>query len=248
MRVRCRNLRLSLPSDGAEVLLLRDLSFEVGQGEFVALLGPGGCGKTTLLRIIAGQLRPREGEVHRILTSADTHQRVLLVPQQAALFPWMTALENAAFGLEMQGVKRAEREQRAAELLRRYGLAGYEGTYPCELPPALGRRVALIRGFLSDPAVLLIDEPFTSLDVGARLGLQQSLLDLWEQHRRKTLLFATDDCREAALLSDRVLLLSPRPATVVAEVRIPLPRPRPAALTLEPEFFSLERELRRHAQ
>jgi ABC-type nitrate/sulfonate/bicarbonate transport system ATPase subunit len=106
MRIRFRNLRVSLPSVGGEALILRDLSLEVGQGEFLALAGPSGCGKTTLLGAIAGLVRPREGDIQRILTAADTNQRVLLVPQRDSLFPWMTVLENAAFGLEMQGVEK----------------------------------------------------------------------------------------------------------------------------------------------
>jgi ABC-type nitrate/sulfonate/bicarbonate transport system ATPase subunit len=246
MRVRCRNLRVSLPAHGAERLVLRNLGCEAGQSDFLTFLGPRGCGKTTLLHVIAGLVHPREGEVQRILTAADTNQRVLLVPQHRSVFPWMTALENAAFGLEMQRVEKAERQRRAGELLERYGLAGQERVYPQELPEGLWRRVALIRGFLSDPAVLLIDEPFAALDLPTRLALQQDLLDLWERHGRKTTLFATDDCREAVLLSDRVIVLSPRPAHVVTEVPIPLPRPRLPSVRLEPEFLALERELVRH--
>jgi NitT/TauT family transport system ATP-binding protein len=235
---------VSFPASGGEVPVLRDLSFETGQGEFLTVVGPSGCGKTTLLRTIAGVVRPREGEVQRIITAADTNRRVLLVFQENSLFPWMTALENAAFGLEMQGVEKAERERRAGELLRRYGVAGREGAYPHELSLGMKQRVAVIRCFLSDPAVLLMDEPFAALDVQTRLKLQQELLDLWEQNH-KTVVFVTHDCEEAVLLSDRVLVLSPQPATVIAELRIPFPRPRGAALTLEGDFLALKREIAR---
>jgi NitT/TauT family transport system ATP-binding protein len=244
MRLRCRNLWVSFRSDGREVPVLRDLAFEAGQGEFLTVVGPSGCGKTTLLRTIAGLIRPQVGEVQRIITAADTNQQVLLVFQEDNLFPWMTALENAAFGLEMQGVAKAERERRAGELLRRYGMAGRERAYPHELSLGMKQRVAVIRCFLSDPAVLLMDEPFGALDVQTRLKLQQELLDLWEQNH-KTVVFVTHDCEEAVLLSDRVLVLSPQPARLIAEVRIPFPRPRAPELTLEGDFLTLKREIAR---
>jgi ABC-type nitrate/sulfonate/bicarbonate transport system ATPase subunit len=147
----------------------------------------------------------------------------------------------------MQGVEKGMRERRAAELLRRCGMAEFEQAYPHELAPGMQQRLAVTRGFLSDPAALLIDDPFAELDVHTRVKAQQELQALWEEHRRKTVIFATRDCEEAALLGDRALVLSPRPGTVIAELQIPLPRPRRSGLTLEPEFVSLERELVCHA-
>jgi len=164
------------------------------------------------------------------------------VSQEHSLFPWMTVLENAAFGCEMQGVPRREREDRARELLHRLGFAGRECAYPHELSLGMKQRVAVARCFLSDPAVMLMDEPFAALDCQRRLVLQQELLDLWEQNH-KTVIFVTHDVEEAILLSDRILVFSRQPGRIVAEIPIQLPRPRTAAITLTEEFLLLKRRL-----
>jgi len=195
-----------------------------------------------LLRVLAGAVTPSEGEVERIPSPADRNQNVLLVSQEHSLFPWMTVLENAAFGCEMQGVPRREREDRARELLHRLGFAGRECAYPHELSLGMKQRVAVARCFLSDPAVMLMDEPFAALDCQRRLVLQQELLDLWEQNH-KTVIFVTHDVEEAILLSDRILVFSRQPGRIVAEIPIQLPRPRTAAITLTEEFLLLKRRL-----
>jgi NitT/TauT family transport system ATP-binding protein len=221
---------------------LRDLTFCGGDGEFLTFLGPSGCGKTTLLRVLAGLLAPESGAVHRVAGPDDRNSSVLLVSQEHNLFPWMTASANAAFGLEMQGVPRAEREARASDLLARLGCAGKERAYPGQLSMGMKQRVAVARCFLGRPAVMLMDEPFAALDCQTRMVLQQEVLDLWEQDR-KTVVFVTHDVDEAILLSDRILVLSEGPGTVVAEYQVPLPRPRHALLEMNGELWDLKQRI-----
>lgn len=242
MQLRCSHLGLSFTSDGREVSALRDVNFEVRSGEFIAVIGPSGCGKTTLLRALAGLLKPSEGRIEFGPAQVDGKRRVSLVFQEDGLFPWMNVLDNAAFGLEMQGVARLDRENRAVELLNRYGLAGRERAYPHQLSVGMKQRVSVIRSFLSDPAVLLMDEPFAALDAQTRLTLQQELLSLWENHK-KTVVFITHDVDEAILLSDRVLVMSPQPGTITGEFPVPFARPRSPESTFDDEFLVLKKRL-----
>jgi NitT/TauT family transport system ATP-binding protein len=237
----CRHVGVDYPAVGGLVHALEDVTFETRAGEFLSVVGPSGCGKTTLLRVLAGLIQPTHGRVERPGHLKGKH-RTLIVFQEHGLFPWMTVIENAAFGLEMQGVSKGERESRALELLDRYGFRGRERAYPHQLSLGMKQRVAVIRCFLSDPPVMLMDEPFAALDCQTRLTLQQELLELWEQNH-KTVVFVTHDMDEALLLSDRVLVLSAQPGTVRAEFAVPFPRPRTAELTLEEEFLSLKRRI-----
>lgn len=242
MQVKCSGLTLTFESGARRIPALRNLSFETREGEFLSLIGPSGCGKTTLLRTVARLLQPQSGTVERIPTSPGDRQRVLLVFQEDGLFPWMTVLQNAAFGLKMQGVVAAEREARARELLARFGLAGRERAYPHQLSLGMKQRVAVIRCFLSDPDVMLMDEPFAALDPQTRLALQRELLALWEQEH-KTVIFVTHDIEEALLLSDRILVLDGPPATVISELTVPFARPREAGITLDEQFLELKRRI-----
>jgi NitT/TauT family transport system ATP-binding protein len=242
MRLRCSQLHVEFPSSHGSVHALRDLTFASGDGEFLTFVGPSGCGKTSLLRVLAGLLAPGAGEVERIPGPDDQSSSVLLVSQEHNLFPWMTASSNVAFGLEMQGVPRAEREARARRLLARLGCAGKEQAYPRQLSMGMKQRVAVARCFLSDPAVMLMDEPFAALDCQTRMVLQQELLELWEQDR-KSVVFVTHDVEEAILLSDRILVLSEAPGTVVAEYEVPLPRPRQALLEMNGELWELKQRI-----
>jgi NitT/TauT family transport system ATP-binding protein len=239
----CRHVSVSYSAAAGCVHALEDVSFETRAGEFLSVVGPSGCGKSTLLRVLAGLIQPTCGCIERPSESNGAREP-LIVFQEHGLFPWMTVLENAAFGLEMQGVSRPARESRARDLLGRYGFSGRENAYPHQLSLGMKQRVAVIRCFLSDPPVMLMDEPFAALDCQTRLTLQQELLELWEQDH-KTVVFVTHDMEEALLLSDRVLVLSPQPGTVRAEFAVPFSRPRTAELTLEEEFLSLKRRIAR---
>jgi NitT/TauT family transport system ATP-binding protein len=219
---------------------LAGLSFETREREFLTFVGPSGCGKTTILRMLAGIIPPGKGVLERIPAPGDVGGQVLLVFQENNLFPWMTVLGNAVFGCKMQNVGRARREARALELLQRLGFAGREHAYPHELSLGMKQRVAVARCFLSDPAVMLMDEPFAALDCQTRLMLQQELLELWEQNH-KSVVFVTHDVEEAILLSDRILVLSRQPGRVIGEFPVRFPRPRAAAITMTEEFLVLKR-------
>lgn len=242
MRVICQGVCVSFIARERTVEALRDVCFEAHSGEFLAVVGPSGCGKTTLLRTIAGLIRPAAGIVERIPAPSNSNQSALLVFQENSLFPWMTVLENSVFGLEMQGVSRPERESRARVLLHRLGLGGWEGAYPQQLSVGMRQRVAVARGFLSGPGLLLMDEPFAALDSLTRWTLQQELLDLWEQDH-KTVIFVTHDVEEAILLSDRILVMSPNPGAIVAEFGISFDRPRTRASPLSDEVQDLKRSI-----
>ncbi len=245
MRVICRNVDVSFTSGGRTVEALRDVSLEVRSGEFLSVVGPSGCGKTTLLKTFAGLILPRSGSVNKESTPEGRSAQALLVFQENNLFPWMTVLENAAFGLEMQGLHRSERESRAHALLARLGLSGWENAYPRHLSVGMRQRVAVIRSFLSDPGLLLMDEPFAALDALTRELVHQELLDLWEQNH-KTVIFVTHDIEEAILLSDRILLMSASPGTIVSEFAIGLARPRTTATALSDDVQRLKRKI--HAE
>lgn len=227
---------------GDEVCALRDLTFRLREREFVSIVGPSGCGKTTLLRALAGLTEPRHGTIGFNGSSNNGTKRNLLVFQENGLFPWLTVLENAAFGLEMQGVGKQEREARAVEMLGRFGLGGREGAYPAQLSAGMKQRVAVIRSFLSDPTLLLMDEPFSALDAQTRLRLQQELLALWEQDHRNVV-FVTHDVDESILLSDRILVMSPQPGTIIAEYTVPFKRPRSPAMLLTEPALELKRAI-----
>lgn len=240
MRIRCSNLRVTFHADGKPVEALQDVSFETSEGEFLAIVGPSGCGKSTLLRTLAGLIPSPEGAVERL--PRTDQPRILMVFQENSLFPWKTVLENATFGLRMQGVGREERRRMAGEMLARFGLGGREGSYPSQLSVGMKQRVAIVRSFLSRPDVLLMDEPFGALDAQTRLRLQQELLEFWEEHRHHVI-FVTHDVDEALLLSDRVLVMSDHPGTIASEHVVPFPRPRDPGVEMSQEFLALKHEI-----
>lgn len=241
MDVSCKEVGVDFEADGGAVTALDGASLDVHQGDFVTLLGPSGCGKTTLLRVIAGLEKPTRGSVDFSGPGSDDPWG-LLVRQENSLFPWMTALENAAFGLEMLGVPRSERESAAKELLEKHGLAGRETAYPFELSTGMKQRVAVIRAFLSDPPLLLMDEPFGAVDSQTRLKLQKALLQLWTG-ACKSVIFVTHDVDEALLLSDRVVILSGNPGRVIEEVPVSLAREDRLTSSWGPDYLELRRHL-----
>src|SRR5262245_798654 len=181
MRVTVSDLTVTFGTGEARVPAIDRLSFDTRDAEFVSIIGPSGCGKTTLLRTLAGIITPQSGSVQRTLGARDRLDRAFVVFQENSVFPWMTVLENATFGLKMQGVDVVEREQRARVLLERFGLAGRERAYPHQLSLGMKQRVAVARCFLAQPALMLMDEPFAGLDAHTRSSLQRELLDVWEQ-------------------------------------------------------------------
>ena len=238
----CVGLGLTYPDHGTSVCALSDITFEVRRGEFVSVIGPSGCGKTTLLHVLAGLLLPSTGVVELADQEPGQPPSAALVFQENSLFPWMTVLQNAAFGLEMRKVGRTERERRAARMLERFGLGGRERDYPRQLSTGMKQRVAVIRAFLSGAPVLLMDEPFAALDRQLRIMVQQELMELWESER-KTVIFVTHDVDEALLLSDRVVVLSASPGRVIAGYRVPMARPRMLLWERDDQAFALKRRI-----
>lgn len=237
---RCVGLSVTFGWQGRAVEALRDVSLCAGTGEFLSIVGPSGCGKTTLLRALGGLMQPTQGTVEQ-----PGEGRPVLVRQEASVFPWLTVLENAAFGLEAMGVDREERERRALPLLKRVGLAGREQDYPAKLSTGMKQRVALVQAFLAEPELLLLDEPFAALDCQTRWQLQGELLELWEQ-QKSTVILVTHDVEEAIRLSDRVLVMSGQPGRIVAEVKIGLKRPRGVESLVTDGFLEQKRELLGH--
>jgi NitT/TauT family transport system ATP-binding protein len=225
---------------GQNVQALQDVSLELREGEFVSIVGPSGCGKTTLLNIIAGFIPPTRGDVlldGRRIAGPGPDRGVVF--QSFALFPWRTVLDNVAFGLKMRGVPRAERDRIAREHIALVGLAGSEKQYPHELSGGMQQRVGVARVLANHPEVMLMDEPFASVDAQTRMTLQEELTRIWEG-RRPTVLFVTHDVDEAVFLANRVVVLSARPAAVREVVDIPLPRPRSwTALVEDPAYKRL---------
>jgi len=214
MKVLIRNLTVTFPGTAIRNAVQR-LTLSTQHGEFLTILGPSGCGKTTLLRVIAGMLPATSGSVELVAGPKDPSERVLMVVQEDGLFPWMNGMTNAAFGLAMRGVSRDERETRAFDLLRQFGLGGRERDWPHQLSAGMKQRVNVIRAFLGDPALLLMDEPFAALDVQNRLSLQRELLVLCGL-TDKSVLFVTHDVDEALLLSDRVVVMTQQGCAMAA--------------------------------
>ena len=214
-----------------------DVSFDVQEGEFVALLGPSGCGKTTVLNIVAGFIRATQGTVEvagEAVTGPGPERGVVF--QDFALFPWMTVESNIAFGLKMRGVPKAERLVQARAMIETVGLSGFGTKYPHELSGGMRQRAGVARVLTNEPTVMLMDEPFASIDAQTRRVLQQELLRIWST-QKPTVLFVTHDVEEAIFMADRIIVLSPRPSQVQADISVPLARPRTWATVQEDEHF-----------
>ncbi len=229
---------------GKPVLALQDLSLSLAVGEFVTLIGPSGSGKSTLLELIVGLLQPEIGQI-RIngQTTAKRLGQVAYMPQQDALLPWRTVLENVILAPEVQRKNRRQAKSRARELMPLFGLDGFADAFPAQLSGGMRQRAAFLRTFLAGQDILLLDEPFGALDALTRRELQDWLLNIW-QHFKYTILFVTHDVEEAIYLADRVLVLSQRPGRVVQELTIPLPRPRQDWIADHPtDMIALETQL-----
>lgn len=221
---------------------VRSANLTVRPGEFVCLLGPSGCGKSTLMNSIAGFVPPSSGEVtvdgEPVTTPGPDRGMVF---QQHSLFPWKTVKENVAFGPLMSGVGQGEASSVARTFLSLVGLAAFENTYPNTLSGGMQQRVGIARALANYPSVLLMDEPFGSLDAQTRIMMQENLLDIWQEFRN-TVVFVTHDIDEAVFLSDRVVVMSASPGRIIADIDVKLPRPREQSLLTSPEFMVLKRQ------
>jgi NitT/TauT family transport system ATP-binding protein len=223
-------------------------SFDVPKGQFVAILGPSGCGKSTLLMMCAGLEHVSSGRIAIGPRTVDGPSRDIgIMFQDPTLLPWKTALQNVLFPIHIMGLRKAEHAERAGDLLRLVGLAGFEDKKPHQLSGGMRQRVAICRALISDPDILLMDEPFSALDAISRDEMNVLLLDIWQRYS-KTGLFVTHSIREAVLLADRVLVMRRRPAAVVEDIMIPFERPRRPELGDTREFVELCAMLRRHIE
>jgi NitT/TauT family transport system ATP-binding protein len=238
MGFQCVQLSKTFFSQRGRVNALKSVNFDVKDQEFLCIVGPSGCGKTTLLKLIAGLIKPTSGRIQFSSEPSNGQPRTAMVFQDQALFPWMTVLDNVAFGLEMQGVDRKERRAQAYDLLMKVGLDGFYYSYPHELSGGMRQRVAILRAFLANPLILLMDEPFGALDSQTRLVMQEELLRIWKDHR-KTIIYVTHDIEEAILLGDRILVMSGRPTSIRQEIIVPLERPRQLTVRDHPEVIEI---------
>ncbi|WP_245214542.1 ABC transporter ATP-binding protein [Pararoseomonas indoligenes] len=228
------------------VQAVRGLSLSVPAGEFVTVVGPSGCGKSTLFNMVAGLDEPDTGGAMRF-KGRGCHARELLgrvsfMPQRDLLLPWRNVIDNAILANEIEGADRKTARAKALRMLPEFGLTGFEAQYPHQLSGGMRQRVALMRTFLFERELMLLDEPFGALDALTRSIMQRWLLDVWERHRR-TVLFITHDVDEAIFLGDRVLVMTARPGAVKLALPVNLPRPRPAELVTSPEFIAIKREI-----
>jgi NitT/TauT family transport system ATP-binding protein len=239
-----RHLSIIFPDGNSGLKALDDISFSVNAEQFVCVLGPSGCGKTTLLRLLAGLLSPTYGEVAFGNSSLTTPRHgVGMVFQKANLMPWRTVLENILLPLEIQHVPRLEAMEKAQALVELVGLTGFEDSLPRDLSGGMAQRVAIARALIHEPDLLLLDEPFGSLDALTRERMGSELTRIW-QARRKTVIMVTHSIGESLFLADRVLVLSPRPGRLCLDLIVDLPRPRVEEIRYTPVFSTLARQVR----
>ncbi|HEY3075404.1 MAG TPA: ABC transporter ATP-binding protein [Burkholderiales bacterium] len=242
--IELRNVALAYDTPAGRVEAVRAASFSAAPSEFLCIVGPSGCGKTTLLNMIAGFFPPSAGEIliGGKPVSGQGFDRGIVFQDFAQLFPWRTALENVAFGLEMKNLPRPERERIALEQLKLVRLEKFAGAYPHHLSGGMQQRVAIARALAYNPGVLLMDEPFAALDALTREEMQRLLAEVWRE-TRKTVVYVTHNVAEAVYLADRVVVMSPHPGTVRAVVSIRQPRPRDP---LSVEFLEHQKQLLAH--
>jgi NitT/TauT family transport system ATP-binding protein len=235
-----KSFHKTIKHSSTELKALTDVTLSIRENEFISIIGPSGCGKTTLLKMIDGLLPYDSGEIlikGRKVTAPGPERAVVF--QTFALLPWRTVLANVEFSLELRRIPKEERAKTAREYIKRVGLAEFENHYPHELSGGMQQRAGLARALAVNPMILLMDEPFGSVDAQTRQLLQEELLELW-QREQKTVLFVTHSMDEAVYLSDRVVVMTPRPGQVAEILDVPLPRPRVAEdVRRDPRFVDL---------
>ena len=238
--IRVEGLVKGFGAGPSRLTVIEEVAFQVAPNEFVALVGPSGCGKSTVLRLVAGLESPDAGRITVGASAPDPRRhRIGFVFQGDALFPWRTIEQNIALGLENLSLAAGERQGRIQALIGLVGLTGFERYFPYQLSGGMRQRAAVARAYAIEPGVLLMDEPFGSLDVQMRASLQAELLRVWER-LKTTVLFVTHDVEEAVILTDRVVVLTPRPARIRDVVAVNLPRPRDP---LSSDFIGIRRRL-----
>ncbi len=243
IKLKIDNVKKIYNSRNGEMIALNGVSLDIYENEFICVVGPSGCGKSTLLNIIAGLLEPSSGKVYcdgKEVVGTGTERGVVF--QQYALFPWMTVKKNVMFGLNLQGIKGAEAEEKAMKYIKMVQLEDFLDHYPKELSGGMKQRVAIARAYAVNPSVLLMDEPFGALDAQTRTQLQSELLETWEKER-KTCFFITHDVDEAIILAQKVIIMSARPGRIKEIVDIDIPYPRTQETKMAPEFLELKNHI-----
>jgi ABC-type nitrate/sulfonate/bicarbonate transport system ATPase subunit len=241
--VELRGVSKEFAARDRRVVALQDIDLRIARNEFAAILGPSGCGKSTLLNMVAGFDRPSGGQV--LVNGAPVeapHPSRAVVFQEAALFPWYTVRDNVSFGPRTLRVPAAQYRPKVDAYLEQVGLRGFERHYPAELSGGMKQRVGIARVLVMEPEVLLMDEPFGSLDAQTRSVMQELLLGVWERHHQ-TVLFITHDIEEALLLADSVSVMTARPGRIKRRLAVDLPRPRSLEVTTSPVFNEMKREV-----
>ncbi len=239
-KMSCGNVSKSFYTKGKELKVLDNLNFDVKENEFLVLFGPGQCGKTTLLYMLAGIEKTTEGEIlHNGNQVAKPDCSRAVVYQTTALFPWLTVKGNVEYGPKTRNILKEKREKDTQHFIDLVGLKGFENSYPVQLSGGMKQRVGIARAYCNDPDVLLMDEPFGHLDAQTRYMMQESLEKIW-LNEKKTVVFVTNNIEEALFLADRIILLTNCPSKVNAEYKIDLPRPRNI---VDPEFLKLRQEI-----
>ena len=234
---------------GSGITALEAVDLDIGRGEFLSVLGPSGCGKTTLLRIIAGLGGPSAG-VRRLSLEADRRGRVPagrigFVFQDPTLMPWSTVFDNVLLPFRLARQAGSAERERVSEMICSVGLGGFEQTYPRQLSGGMRMRVSIARAFVTDPDLLLLDEPFAALDEITRMALNDDLMRLWDS-RQPTVVFVTHSVFESVFLSKRIVVMTPRPGRIVADLPVALPQPRDRTLRISPHYIALCAEVSEH--
>ena len=238
--IECRGVCKSFETPEGEHQVIKDLNMAAKENEFLVLFGPGQCGKTTIMNLIAGFEPASEGSMTFLgkeISKPGPERGVVF--QSTALFPWMTTMGNVEYGLKIAGVKKEERRRRAQKYIDLVGLQGFENSFPVQLSGGMRQRVGIARAYCNEPKVMLMDEPFGALDAQTRYLMQEELQRIWDAEKR-TVIFVTNNIEEAIYLADRILVLTNCPATVKREYKIELPRPRDL---VSPEFLVLRKEI-----
>jgi NitT/TauT family transport system ATP-binding protein len=239
-KISARNVERHFGVGQSRIEALGPFDLDIADGEFVSIVGPSGCGKSTFLRVAAGLIRPTAGTIE--IRTRDAGTPTAMVFQEYSIYPWKTVLDNVRLGLDMAGVPKKDGNDRSLRYLTKLGLADRAPARPEALSGGMKQRVAIARALAVEPDVLLMDEPFASLDAQMRTVLQEQLLELWQTDRR-TVVFITHSLEEAILLGDRVVVMSARPGRLLESVDVPFERPRSADIRLTTEFVNLQADL-----
>jgi NitT/TauT family transport system ATP-binding protein len=235
------NVSKTFPTPKGDIVALENIGFSVQEGEFVVIVGASGCGKTTLLNLVAGFIEPTSGQILQKGNLIEgINPQCGMIFQQYALFPWKTVEENVEFGLKMKRIPKNERKETVRSYIELVGLTGFEKSYPISLSGGMKQRVSIARALANDPKVMLLDEPFAALDAMTRQVLQEQLVNIYEK-QKKTIVFITHSIDEALMLSSRIIIMTARPGRIAQDIPNDLPHPRDASVQLSASYVELKR-------